>query len=83
MNYTGQQFEQAGQVGFFEWVLIVIGILWLTGVLRNVIYVPVIIKEEDKKDGVKETKISENVKVSRPPNKGDSDEYVPFEEIKD
>jgi hypothetical protein len=83
MNYTELQFQEAGQIGFFEWILISIGILWVTGVLRNVVYVPVIIKEEEKKEEVKETKISENVKVSRPPNKGDSDEYVPFEEIKD
>lgn len=81
LPYTTIQY--AGQVGLVEWILILIGVLWLAGVLRNVIYVPVIVKEEEKKEDVKETKISENVKVSRPPNKGDSDEYVPFEEIKD
>jgi hypothetical protein len=74
---------QAGQIGILEWVLIVIGVLWLAGVLRNVIYVPVIVKEEDKKKPEEETHIRENVTISKPTNKGDSDEYVPFEEIKD
>ncbi|HYG49676.1 MAG TPA: hypothetical protein VD905_02185 [Flavobacteriales bacterium] len=83
MNHAYKSIHQAGQVGPVEWILIIIGILWLAGVLRNVIYVPVIVKEEEKKEDANETKISENINVSRPPGKGDPDEYVPFEEIKD
>ena len=74
----------AGQIGPFEWVLIGLGILWLAGMLRKVIYVPVIIKDNEKKEEVSnETKISEDVTVSKPPKNSDSGEYVPFEEIKD
>jgi hypothetical protein len=74
---------EAGQVGLVEWVLIVIGILWVAGALRKVIYVPVIVKEEEKKKEDEQTRVAENVTISKPTTKGDSDEYVPFEEIKD
>ena len=74
----------AGQIGPVEWILIGIGVLWLAGVLRKVIYVPVIVKEsEPMEKHEKETKIDENVTVSKPSKNSGSDDYVPFEEIKD
>jgi len=75
---------QAGQIGPVEWILIGIGILWVAGVLRKVIYVPVIVKENEKEEPKdKETKIAEDITVSKPSKSGDDSEYVPFEEIKD
>lgn len=75
----------AGQVGFFEWVLIVIGLLWVAGFLRTTIYVPVVIKEtkndQDKKQD--ETKIAENVTITKNKNNSSDQQYTPFEEIKD
>lgn len=74
----------AGQIGPVEWILIGIGVLWLAGYLRKIIYVPVILKEsEPKETDEKETKIAENVTVSKPSKSTDPDDYVPFEEIKD
>ncbi len=77
MSYTG-----AGQIGTVEWVLIIIGILWVAGVLRKTIYVPVVIKEREKETVKNETKINENITISKSDN-DKNDDYVPFEEIKD
>lgn len=74
---------QAGQIGPVEWILIGIGILWVAGALRKIIYVPVIVKENEKEPKDKETKIAEDVTVTKPSKSGDDSEYVPFEEIKD
>jgi hypothetical protein len=73
---------KAGQIGLVEWILIVIGILWLAGILRNTIYVPVVVKEQKTEEKEDETKISDDIKISKPKNKGD-DDYTPFEEIKE
>jgi hypothetical protein len=74
----------AGQIGPVEWILIGIGVLWLAGYLRKIIYVPIIIKESEPKEKEEnETKIAENIKVTKPSKKADSGDYVPFEEIKD
>lgn len=74
----------AGQIGPVEWIIIGVCVLWLAGALRKVIYVPVIVKEsEPKEKHEKETKIAENVTVSKPTKNSDPDDYVPFEEIKD
>jgi hypothetical protein len=74
----------AGQIGPVEWILIGIGVLWLAGYLRKIIYVPVIVKEsEPKEKGEQETKIAENITVTKPSKNADSGDYVPFEEIKD
>lgn len=74
---------QAGQIGILEWVLIVIGILWLAGVLRNVVYVPVVIKEKESEKKASETRINEETTISKPGDKKDPTDYTPFEEIKD
>lgn len=81
---------QAGQIGIMEWVLIVIGILWLAGILRNTVYVPIVVKEKEKKEEDsaddkkgKKTKINEETTISKPENKSTDGEYTPFEEIKD
>lgn len=73
---------QAGQIGFFEGILIVIGLLWLFGFLRNIIYVPVVVKEKEKHEEEKKTKIDEQTTISKP-KQGHDDEYTAFEEIKD
>lgn len=73
---------QAGQIGLLEWVLIVIGILWLAGILRNTVYVPVVIKEDRKKEEEQGQKINESTTITKP-KKDEPGEYVPFEEIKD
>lgn len=81
---------QAGQIGIMEWVLIVIGILWLAGILRNTVYVPIVVKEKEKKEEDsaddkkgKKTKINEETTISKSENKSTDGEYTPFEEIKD
>jgi len=76
--------HEAGQVGLVEWILILIGVLWLAGYLRNIIYVPVVIKETEKKeDPSNETKIAENVTLSKPGKDKNDGDYVAFEEVKD
>lgn len=72
----------AGQIGLMEWVLITIGILWLAGFLRSTIYVPVVIKEKEKKEEERKTKIDESTTISKP-GKKDENDYTPFEEVKD
>lgn len=63
---------QAGQVGIFEGILILIGILWLGGFLRSIIYVPVVIKEKEKEQPTEKT--------TRKIDPGG--EYTDYEEIK-
>jgi hypothetical protein len=64
---------QAGQVGLFEGILILIGVLWLGGFLRSIIYVPVVIKEKEKEQPASE-------KTTRKIDPGG--EYTDYEEIK-
>ncbi|MFI5203666.1 MAG: hypothetical protein ACHQF2_04150 [Flavobacteriales bacterium] len=66
---------QAGQVGVFEGILILIGVLWLAGFLRSVIYVPVVIKEKEK-----QPEPESKEKTTRKIDPGG--EYTDYEEIK-
>jgi hypothetical protein len=67
--------QQAGQVGLFEGILIFIGILWVFGFLRSVIYVPVVIKEKEKEPAEEKTRKST-------PKIDPGGEYTDYEEIK-
>ena len=77
------QIIEAGQIGVVEWILISIGVLWLAGVLRKTIYIPVVIKEPKNEEEKDETKISDEIKISKPKNNINQNDYTDFEEIKE
>lgn len=75
--------QTAGQVGLFESILIIIGILWLFGYLRKIVYVPVVVKQEKKKEEEPSIRINPDVKITKKSKDSASDsEYVDYEEIK-
>lgn len=77
------QIIEAGQIGVVEWILISIGVLWLAGALSRTIYIPVVIKEPKNEEEKDETKISEEIKISKPKKSNQQNDYTDFEEIKE
>lgn len=74
---------ESAQIGFMQGILILIGILWVGGYLRRVIYVPVVIKEKEteKKGAETSSAASEEKMIYRTKERPD-ESYTDFEEIK-
>jgi hypothetical protein len=72
-------FESA-RVSFFEGILIVIGILWVAGYLKKVVYVPVIIKEQ-KAENEQEVIVKNNDHTIYREKKNKNESYTDFEEL--
>lgn len=74
---------ESAQIGFMQGILILIGILWVGGYLRRVIYVPVVIKEkESEKKNEKEVILQDEEKMIYRTKERVDESYTDFEEIK-
>lgn len=74
---------ESAQIGFMQGILILIGILWVGGYLRRVIYVPVIIKEkETEKKNEKDIILQDEEKMIYRTKERADESYTDFEEIK-
>lgn len=74
---------ESAQIGFMQGILILIGILWVGGYLRRVIYVPVVIKEkESEKKSEKDIIVQDEEKMIYRTKERPDESYTDFEEIK-
>ncbi len=74
---------ESARISFVEGILILIGILWVGGYLKRIIYVPVVIKEnipEPKKE--KEIIVQDEEKMIYRTKEKPNESYTDFEEIK-